>query len=177
MKKKISTWTLSLATLLVATTLYAGVGALSWSGTNSWKYNNEISGDKPGDQWDTQKTDQEANPVKWVLHKSGGNPVMWLRIDDTVSSTDITTIGSDFANRYTTRGITANGSNKMTINGIEVVVIGGLDKAKDVRYNTAIFWRKGTKRAYHIELNAPSSEFSTYEPAFMGMVQTIKLLP
>jgi hypothetical protein len=65
----------------------------------------------------------------------------------------------------------------MTINGADVYVVSGLDKAKDVRFNTAVFPRIGTKRAYQIELSAPSNEFSAYEPAFKGMIQTVKLIP
>lgn len=163
--------------LLGSVTLHAGVGPLSWDGNNSWVYNKEIKGDKPGNQWDTQKTDQEANPIKWVLHKSGGNPVIWLRIDDTVSSWNTATIASDLRTRYEARGIAVNAVQQMTIHGNDVYIVSGLDEAKDARFNTAVFWRKGTKRAYQIELSAPANEFSAYEPAYKGMVQTVKLMP
>ncbi len=176
MKKKILIL-LGLGLVLGSITLQAEVGPVSWNGTNSWTYNKEIMGDKPGDQWDTQKTDQEANPVKWVLHKSGGNPVIWLRIDDTVSSWDPAKTADDLKTRFTARGITVDAVQRMTINGNDVYVVSGLDRAKDARLNTAIFWRQGTKRAYQLELIAPSNEFSTYEPAHRAMIQTIKLIP
>lgn len=159
------------------TTANAGVGELSWSGKNSWTYNKEISGDKPGDQWDTQKTDQEANPVKWVLHKMKGNPVIWLRIDDTVSSSNSASIAGDLRARFEGRGISVDTVQKKTIGGKDVFIISGFDKSKDARYSAAVFPRSGTKRAYQIELVAPSDEFATYEPAYMGMVQTVKVLP
>lgn len=160
---------------LAASSLYAGVGPLSWTGTNSWTYNNEISGDKPGDQWDTQKTDQEANPVKWVLGKMGGNPVIWLRVDDTISTTDAAALSASLVTGYQARGISVNAVQEKTIGGQKVYLISGLDKAKAFRYSEAVFPRAGTKRAYHVELTAPAKDFSTYEPAFMGMVQTIRV--
>jgi hypothetical protein len=166
------------ALMLSTTMLYAAVGELSWSGKTTWTYNKEIMGDKPGDQWDSQKTDQEANPVKWVLHKSGGNPVIWLRIDDTVSNSDSTQMMADLKNRFESRGISVNTSvQEKTIGGQKVYIISGLDNAKGFRYSAAVFPRAGTKRAYYVELTAPEKEFSTFEPAYMGMVQTIRLLP
>src|SRR5262245_57769103 len=100
----------ALASVIVmwASWLYAGVGDLTWQGTNAWTYNKEISGEKPGDQWDTQKTDQQANPVKWVLAKMGANPVIWLRVDDTVSTTDPATLQTSLVKGYEGRGIHVN---------------------------------------------------------------------
>jgi hypothetical protein len=144
---------------------------------NSWTYNNEIMGDKPSEQWDTQQTKEVARPVKWVLHKSGGNPVIWLIYDDTVSSWQTATIASDLQKSYQGRGINPDAVQRMTIDKNDVYIIGGTDPVKNVRYNTAVFWRVGTKRAYQIELSAPADEFSAYEPAYKGMVQTVKLLP
>lgn len=163
--------------LLVVSMASADVGKLTWSGKTSWTYNNEISGKKPGDQWDSQLTDQEANPVKFVLHKLHANPVIWLRVDDTVSTFDPAQIASELRTRFEARGISVDAVQKKKIGGRDVYIVSGLDKAKDFRYSTAVFPRSGTKRAYHIELTAPSNEFSVYEPAFMGMVATIRVLP
>ena len=170
---------LAIGTIFVLATgyVYAGVGELSWKGTNSWTYNNEIAGDKPGDQWDTQKTDQEANPVKWVLGKMGANPVIWLRVDDTVSTSDPAELQQYLKTDYAARGITVNTIEIKDIGGQKVYFVSGLDKAKDARYQEAVFVRSGTKRAYHVELTSAAKDFSTYEPAFKGMVQTIHVLP
>lgn len=176
MKKSMS-FLLGSILFLTVSTAYAGVGELSWTGTNDWTYNKEISGSKPGDQWDTQKTDQEANPVKWVLHKSGGNPVIQLRIDDTVSSSDPAVIASELRTRYQARGISVDAVQKKTFGGKDVYIVSGVDQAKDARFSTAVFPRSGTKRAYHIELTATTKDFSTYEPAYMGMVQTVRVIP
>lgn len=146
---------------------------------NSWTWNKEIMGDKAGDQWDFQKTDQVSNPGKWVLHKSDGNPVIWLRIDDTVSSWSNADIAADLRTRFKARGITVDTGavQKMSINNNDVYIVSGVDSAKGVRYNTAVFPKTGYKRAYQLELVAPTNEFSTYEPAFKGMIQTVKLIP
>jgi hypothetical protein len=163
--------------VLMAGWLYAAVGELKWTGTNSWTYNNEIAGDKPGDQWDAQKTDQEANPIKFVLHKMEANPVIWIRVDDTVSTTDPALLQQYLKTDYAARGITVNTIEIKDIGGQKVYFVSGLDKAKDARYQEAVFVRNGTKRAYHVELTAAAKDFSTYEPAFKGMVQTIRVLP
>ncbi|HEX5038385.1 MAG TPA: hypothetical protein VFX30_14610 [bacterium] len=163
--------------VLTASWLYAGVGELRWKGTNSWIYNDEIAGDKPGDQWDTQKTDQVANPVKWVLGKMGANPVIWLRVDDTVSTSDPAQLQQYLKTDYAARGISVNTIEIKEIGGMKVYFVSGLDKAKDARYQEAVFPRSGTKRAYHVELTAGAKDFATYEPAFRGMVQTIRILP
>jgi len=163
------------ALLLASSTLHAK-NPLVMKG-NSWTYNNEIMGDKPSEQWDTQQNNELARPVKWVLHKSGGNPVIWLIYDDTVSKWTTASIASDLQKSYQARGINPDAVQQMTINTNDVYIIGGTDPVKNVRYNTAVFWRVGTKRAYNIELTAPTNEFSTYEPAYKGMLQTIKLLP
>lgn len=144
---------------------------------NTWTYNNEIMGEKPSEQWDTQQTNELARPVKWVLHKSGGNPVIWLIYDDAVSKWTTASIASDLQKAYKARGINPDAVQQMTINNNDVYIIGGTDPVKNVRYNTAVFWRVGTKRAYNIELSVPTNEFSTYEPAYKGMLQTVKLLP
>jgi len=163
------------ALLLASGTLHAK-NPLVMKG-NSWTYNKEIMGDKPSEQWDTQQTHEVARPVKWVLHKSGGNPVIWLIYDDTVSKWTTASIASDLQKSYKARGITPDAVQQMTINANDVYIIGGTDPVKNVRYNTAVFWRVGTTRAYQIELTAPTNEFSSYEPAYKGMVQTVKLIP
>ncbi|HSA60162.1 MAG TPA: hypothetical protein VLJ37_10810 [bacterium] len=166
----------------------AGVALLLSNGTlladnplvmkgNAWTYNNEIMGEKPSEQWDTQQTNEMARPVKWVLHKSGGNPVIWLIYDDAVSKWTTASIASDLQKAYKSRGINPDAVQQMTINNNDVYIIGGTDPVKNVRYNTAVFWRVGTKRAYNIELSVPTNEFSSYEPAYKGMIQTVKLLP
>lgn len=163
------------ALLLGSVTLHAA-SPLVMKG-NTWTYNNEITGEKPGNVWDTQQTEEIARPVKWVLHKSGGNPVIWLIYDDTVSKWTTASIASDLQKSYKARGINPDAVQQKSINGNDVYTIGGTDPVKNVRYNTAIFWRVGTKRSYNIEVVAPTNEFSTYEPAFQGMIQTVKLLP
>jgi hypothetical protein len=165
------------AFLLMTSTLFAGVGELTWAGKNTWTYNKEITGDKPGDQWDTQLTDQQANPVKWVLHKAEANPVIWLRIDDTVASTDPKKVEADLKARFQGRGINVDAVQEKDIGGKKVLIVSGQDQAKDARYSTAVFPKSGTKRAYQIELTSAAKDFSTYEPAFMGMVQTVRVLP
>ncbi len=144
---------------------------------NAWTYNKEIMGDKPSEQWDTQQTNEIARPVKWVLHKSGGNPVIWLIYNDTVSKWTTASIASDLQKSYKARGINPDAVQQLTINANDVYIIGGTDPVKNVRYNTAVFWRVGTNRAYEIELTAPTNEFSTYEPAYKGMLQTVKIMP
>lgn len=160
--------------MMLATASQLRAADLQWSGKLCATLDGNFYFCKPDDKWDTQKTEETLRPVKLVYHKGGSNPIIWLIYDDMSSASNPADYASDVRARYESRGIRVDAVIKETVGGKSVYIVSGYDSGKDARFSTALFWRSGVKRILQAEYTAASSDFSTYQPQFMGFVSTVR---
>lgn len=160
------------AVTLVAST--AGAVALNWVDKNTVVIDGTFQVSKPGTQWDTQKTNDWAAPVKWVLHKSGANPIIWLRYDQAVRGKTAHDYAQDVKGRLKARGINVESIRNQTISGRNVALVSGIDNASGLRYLVGV-WRNRNK-GFNLECTAAASDFGVYEPHCMASIQSVRIL-
>ena len=147
---------------------------LNWVDKNTVIVDGTFQVSKPGKQWDTQKTNDWAAPVKWVLHKSGANPIIWLRYDQAVRGKTAHDYANDVKSRLRSRGISELKIRNQVISGRNVALISGVDNSSGFRYLVGV-WRNQNK-GFNLECTAATSDFSVYEPHCMAAIQSARIL-
>ncbi len=147
---------------------------LDWTSKNCVTVDQTFHVCKPGEQWDTQKTKDWAAPVKWVLHRSGANPIIWLRYDQSVTGKTAHDYAKDVKSRLQGRGITVESIRNKTINGRNVSMINGVDNSSGLRYEVAV-WRNKNK-GFNLECTAAAQDFGVYEPHCQASIQSARIL-
>jgi hypothetical protein len=162
------------AMLLTASVAQAQSVDLNWIDKNTVIVDSTFQVSKPGKQWDTQKTNDWAAPVKWVLHKSGANPIIWLRYDQAVRGKTAHDYAKDVQSRLKSRGISDLRIRNQVISGRNVALISGVDNASGFRYLVGV-WRNRNK-GFNLECTAEAKDFSVYEPHCMASIQSARIL-
>lgn len=160
--------------LTVLTASVAGAVDLNWVDKNTVIVDGTFQVSKPGKQWDTQNTNDWAAPVKWVLHKSGANPIIWLRYDQAVRGKTAHDYAQDVKSRLRARGIQVESVRNQVISGRNVSLISGVDNNSGFRYLVGV-WRNKNK-GFNLECTAATSEFGVYEPHCMASIQSARIL-
>ena len=161
------------AIMLMAASI-AQAADLNWVDKNTVIIDSTFQISKPGDQWDTQKTQDWAAPVKWVLHKAGANPIIWLRYDQAVRGKTAHDYANDVKSRLQARGISVESIRNQTISGRNISLISGVDNASGFRYLVGV-WRNKTK-GFNLECTAATADFGVYEPHCMASIQSARIL-
>lgn len=147
---------------------------LNWVDKNTVIVDGTFQVSKPGKEWDTQKTNDWAAPVKWVLHRMGANPVIWLRYDQAVRGKTAHDYAQDVKSRLNARGVQVEAVRNQVINGRNVSLISGVDSAGGFRYLVGV-WRNRDK-GFNLECTAALQDFAVYEPHCMAAIQSARIL-
>jgi hypothetical protein len=129
---------------------------------------------KPGEEWDTQKTNDHAAPFKFVLHKSGANPTVWLRYDQRPQGKTAHDYVQSVQSRLVRRGITDIAIRTEVTAGRNVTFISGIDKDRHLRYLVGVWWNKDS--ALNLECTTAIRDFAVYEPQCMNLIRSVKIL-
>ena len=152
----------------------AGAVNLNWIDKNTVVIDGTFQVSKPGKEWDTQKTNDWAAPVKWVLHRSGANPIIWLRYDQAVTGKTAHDYAQDVKGRLRARGITVESIRNQVISGRNVSLISGVDNSSGFRYLVGV-WRNRNV-GFNLECTAASQDFGVYEPHCMASIQSVRIV-
>lgn len=147
---------------------------LNWVDKNTVIVDSTFQVSKPGKQWDTQKTNDWAAPVKWVLHKEGANPIIWLRYDQSVRGKTAHDYANDVKSRLRARGVSVDSVRNQVISGRNISLISGTDNASGFRYLVGV-WRNRNK-GFNLECTAAAQDFAVYEPHCMASIQSARIL-
>ncbi len=147
---------------------------LNWVDRNTVIVDGTFQVSKPGKEWDTQKTEDWAAPVKWVLHKMGPNPIIWLRYDQAVRGKTAHDYAQDVRSRLKARGIEVESVRNQVISGRNVSLISGVDNHSGFRYLVGV-WRNRDK-GFNLECTAATQDFGVYEPHCMAAIQSARIL-
>ena len=161
------------AVVLLAASVASAVD-LNWVDKNTVIVDGTFQVSKPGKEWDTQKTEDWAAPVKWVLHKSGANPIIWLRYDQAVRGKTAHDYAQDVKSRLKARGVSVQSIRNQVISGRNISLISGVDNSSGFRYLVGV-WRNRNK-GFNLECTAASSDFGVYEPHCMASMQSARIL-
>ena len=161
------------AVVLLAASVASAVD-LNWFDKNTVIVDGTFQVSKPGKEWDTQKTEDWAAPVKWVLHKSGANPIIWLRYDQAVRGKTAHDYAQDVKSRLKARGVSVQSIRNQVISGRNISLISGVDNSSGFRYLVGV-WRNRNK-GFNLECTAASSDFGVYEPHCMASMQSARIL-
>jgi len=147
---------------------------LNWVDKNTVIVDGTFQVSKPGSEWDTQKTNDWAAPVKWVLHKSGANPIIWLRYDQAVRGKTAHDYANDVKSRLRARGVQVESVRNQVISGRNISLISGVDNSSGFRYLVGV-WRNHNK-GFNLECTAATADFGVYEPHCMAAMQSARIL-
>jgi opacity protein-like surface antigen len=161
------------AAMLLSATVAQAVD-LNWVDKNTVIVDGTFQVSKPGKEWDTQKTQDWAAPVKWVLHKEGANPIIWLRYDQAVRGKTAHDYANDVKSRLRARGVSVESVRNQVISGRNVSLISGVDNSSGFRYLVGV-WRNRNK-GFNLECTAASADFGVYEPHCMAAIQSARIL-
>jgi len=165
---------LALGAVMLLSASKAKAVDLNWVDKNTVIVDGTFQVSKPGKEWDTQKTEDWAAPVKWVLHKSGANPIIWLRYDQAARGKTAHDYAQDVKSRLRARGIQVESVRNQTISGRNISLISGVDNNSGFRYLVGV-WRNRNK-GFNLECTAATQDFGVYEPHCMAAIQSARIL-
>jgi len=162
------------AGLLASSIAVAGVGEnINWIDDSCFQIG-PIKSCKPSTNWDTQKTKDLNGKYKFVLHRSGANPVAWLRFDDNPAGKTAHTYAEWLKGRLSQRGLTDLKIRKEVIAGRNVSFISGFDPHKKFRYLVGVFRNRDV--GINWECSAHADDFSVYEPQFRSFISQTRVV-
>jgi uncharacterized protein Usg len=129
---------------------------------------------KPNDAWDTQKTSDSLAPVKWVLHRSGANPIIWLRYDPSPQGKTAHHFAQYVKKDLEQRGITVEKIQNKVINGRNVSIISGEERGGKLRYLVAVYRNK--VKGLMLECTAAREDFGVYSAQFWQAIESVRIL-
>ncbi len=163
--------------LFVGSAAMAGIGEnITWNigGNKNCFQIGPITSCKPSKHWDTQKTKDYNAKYKFVLHRSGANPVCWLRFDDNPKGKTAHRYANWLKSRLKQRGYSNLTQRKEVIAGRNVSFIGGYDAAKNFRTVIGV-WRNRDV-GMNMECTAAAKDFSVYEPQFQSFIANARVV-
>jgi len=129
---------------------------------------------KANDAWDTQKTTDSMGPVKWVLHRSGANPITWLRYDPSPQGKTAHDFAKFVKKDLEQRGISVEKIQNKVINGRNVAIISGEERGGKLRYLVAVY--RNRVKGLLLECTAAKEDFGVYSAQFWQSIESVRIL-
>lgn len=147
---------------------------MDWSDNKCLTIDHTFRVCKPDGKWDTQKTGESTAPVKWVFHKTGANPVIWLQYDENAQGKTAHDYAQSVKSRLKARGVNITATRNTQIAGRNVSMIYGDDPVGGFRYMVGV-WRNKNK-GFTLQSTAAATDFAAYEPHFMTSVSSVRIV-
>ncbi len=129
---------------------------------------------KPSTNWDTQKTRDTNAKYKFVLSRSGANPICWLRFDDGVKKQTAHAYAESLTTRLRQRGLVDLNIRKDVIDGRNVAFISGEQADGKLKYLIGA-WRN-QDIGINLECSAEKKDFATYEPQLNSFIRSGRIV-
>ncbi len=130
---------------------------------------------KPSKSWDTQKKDIHDEAVRWVLHRSGANPVIRLIYDPSATGNTAHEYGKRVKKDLELRGINVTKLENRVINGRNVSLISGRGGSDKLDYLVAVY--RDQNKGLKLEFTAAPEDFGFFSNEFMtGTVNTVRFV-
>lgn len=174
MKTSMMLW-VALAAIVLLTSNQVNAVNLNWEGDSCVTVDGSFKVCKPNKKWDTQDTEDESRPVKWVLHKRDANPVIWLRYDENVKGQTAHDYAKVLKNRMVSeRGIEVDSVKNSVINGRNVSMIEGESDKSDLHILVGV-WRNQAK-GFALECTANKGDFDDYKSQCLEAIESVKIV-
>lgn len=127
---------------------------------------------KPDTSWDTQTKDISEEAVRWVLHRSGANPMMKLIYDPNATGKTAHEYAKKARRDMEARGIHVSGVQNRVINGRNVSLISG--QSGGFNYLVAVY--RDSSKGLKLECTGPSDTFSSFANNFMASIDSVRFM-
>ena len=171
--KKYASFSVVLLTVFLVGTVYAT--DLKWTEKGKTVLiDNTVQISKPNGAWDTQKTQKDDAPVKWVYHQAGKNPLITLKYRSNVQGATAHDYAKVVAKELTKDGVTVKKTENSVINGRNISILNGVDKKSEDHYVVGI-WRHKDK-GFILEGKSSAKDFGTMKPEFLAAIKSVKIV-
>lgn len=160
---------------IVLSTATAQAVNLAWIESNRTVIvDNTVQVSKPNTKWDTQtKHYEDPAPVKWVRHKGGANPQIFLRYSQNVKGKTAHDYAAQIVKKeLASRGIQVTNVENKVVNNRHVAVINGMKG--DERYMVGV-WRH-RDIGFQMECVAVNDKFNQFMGEFQQAIDSVKIL-
>jgi hypothetical protein len=130
---------------------------------------------KPNGDWDTQETKDPSAPVKWVLHRGGANPVIWLRYNDSPAGKNIAQFAGSVRNELVRRGLRIEKEQARSINGRKAYLFYAVDSALRGNASFLIGVYRNRSKGWILECNSVPVDFNQFESQFLSSIDSVKI--
>lgn len=172
MKRSITVFLAVLAVSFSAAAAHAV--SLDWEGKKCVIVDGSFKVCKPDSEWDTQKTQDDSRPIKWVLHKEDVNPIIWLRYDQNVTGQTAHDYAKVLRGSLESRGVDVQKTKNLVIKGRNVSIIEGKNAGNDLKYLVGV-WRNKAK-GFALECTANPGDFEDYRDECMTAIESVKIV-
>lgn len=127
---------------------------------------------KPSESWDTQKKSIVNEPVRWVLHRSGYNPLIKLIYDSSVTGQTAHDYAKQVKKDLELRGIRVSKVDNRVVNGRNVSLIHGTSSDRDEEFLVAVY--RDRDKGLRLECAADTKNFSLMSQEFMAAINSVR---
>ena len=173
MKSKKSTMlALAGAVMMIAST--AGAVDLKWVDKTTVVIDGTFKVPKPSPSWDTQTKNIREEAVRWVLHRSGANPIIKLIYDSNARGKTAHDYAKIVKGDLATRGLKVTTTQNKVINGRNVSLINATDADGKLEYLVAVY--RDQNKGLKLECTAPKDNFSFFAQEFRAMIDGVEFV-
>lgn len=173
MKRQIK-FALMVGALVITAAATAGAVSVDWPTKLTAVVDGTFEVTKPNDAWDTQKTSDDMGPVKWVLHRSGANPIIWLRYDPSPQGKTAHDFAKFVKKDLEQRGISVEKIQNKVVNGRNVAILSGEERGGKLRYLVAVY--RNRVKGLMLECTASREDFGVYSAQFWQAIESVRIL-
>lgn len=160
------------AVMLVASS--AGAVDLNWVSKTCVVVDGTFQVCKPSPSWDTQTKDIREEAVRWVLHRSGANPIIKLIYDGNARGKTAHDYARLVKKDLEARGLKANAIQNKVINGRNVSLINATDSDGKLEYLVAVY--RDQSKGLKLECTGPKDNFSFFAQEFRAAIDSVKFV-
>lgn len=146
---------------------------LNWTSKTCVVVDSTFSVCKPSKSWDTQTKSIVDEPVRWVLHRSGANPIIKLLYDTNPRGKTAHDYAKYVKQDLEARQIKISKVENRVINGRNVSILSG-QGSDNFGYLVAVY-RDGGK-GLRLECTASNENFSFFSQEFMASINSVRFV-
>lgn len=160
------------AVVMIAST--AGAVDLNWVSKTCVVVDGTFQVCKPSASWDTQTKDIREEAVRWVLHRSGANPIIKLIYDGNARGKTAHDYARLVRRDLESRGLRVTNTQNRVINGRNVTLINATDSDGKLEYLVAVY--RDQSKGLKLECTGPKDNFSFFAQEFRASIDSVKFV-
>lgn len=162
--------------LMAAASTTAHAVNLNWTSKTCLIVDGTFQVCKPSTSWDTQTKEIIDEPVRWVLHRKGPNPIIKLLYKTDVKGKTAHDYAKWVRQDLELRGLTIGKVENRTINGRNVTLINASDPENSGKLNYLVAVYRDQNKGVQMECTAAKENFSFFSQEFMAAIDSVHFI-